>query len=148
MNVIFLDIDGVISSINKLIEHYNKNKNNYFLDEKFLKSLKQLVEYTDFKIVMISSSKKNKITKMILLKKLKEYGIDNKIIGNIDLKNNNREEEIQRFLKRNINIKNYVVIENSIKLLDLMDKLIKTDVDYTKEATVETIKKLEKRIFE
>ena len=148
MNVIFLDIDGVISSIDKLIEHYNKNKNNYSLDEKFLKSLKQLVEYTDFKIVMISSSKKNKITKMILLKKLKEYGIDNKIIGNIDLKNNNREEEIQRFLKRNINIKNYVVIENSIKLLDLMDKLIKTDVDYTKEATVETIKKLEKRIFE
>lgn len=155
MNAIFLDVDGVLNSINKLKEVYNKTKKahsgyNYPFGENAIENLKEIVEKTNSKIIITSTWRKNRIGKMILLKKLKEYGIDDKVVGYTNIINDNREEEIKEYLRRNPNIKNFIIIDDSSKLIDLIDRLVKTDVFYglTKENKDEAIKKLEKRIFE
>lgn len=154
MNAIFLDVDGVLNSINKLKEVYYKTKKahsgyNYPFDENALENLKEIVIKTNSKIIITSTWRKNRLGKMILLKKLKEYGIDDKVIGYTDVMNDNREVEIKEYLRRNPNIKNFIIIDDSSKLVDLIDRLVKTDINVglTKENKDEAIKKLEKRIF-
>ena len=60
MNIIFLDIDGVLNSHRKLIEVYKKTHKphsgyNYPFDEICLNNLKDLFEKTNSKIVITSS---------------------------------------------------------------------------------------------
>ena len=154
MNAIFLDVDGVLNSINKFKEVYYKTKKahsgyNYPFDENALENLKEIVIKTNSKIIITSTWRKNRLGKMILLKKLKEYGIDDKVIGYTDVINDNREVEIKEYLRRNPNIKNFIIIDDSSKLVDLIDRLVKIDINVglTKENKEEAIKKLEKRIF-
>lgn len=64
MNLIFLDIDGVLNSHRKLKEVYNRTKKphslyNYPFDEICLSNLKLLVETTNSKIVITSSWRKD-----------------------------------------------------------------------------------------
>ena len=78
MNAIFLDVDGVLNSINKLKEVYNKTKKahsgyNYPFDENALENLKEIVIKTNSKIIITSTWRKNRLGKMILLKKLKDW---------------------------------------------------------------------------
>ena len=63
MNIVFLDIDGVLNSRNKLIELYYKtgkphSGTNYPFDEKCLENLKRLIEETNSKIVITSTWRK------------------------------------------------------------------------------------------
>ena len=114
-----------------------------------MKMLQKIVIKTNSKIIITSTWRKNRLGKIILLKKLKEYGIDDKVIGYTDVINDNREVEIKEYLRRNPNIKNFIIIDDSSKLVDLIDRLVKTDINVglTKENKEEAIKKLEKRIF-
>ena len=86
MKIIFLDVDGVLNSINNLIEVYNKTHKshsgyNYPFDEKCLNNLKFIVDKTDAYIVISSTWRRNIKGKMVLLSKLKEYGLDKRVIG-------------------------------------------------------------------
>ena len=59
MKVIFLDIDGVLNSVNtfkkRYEEHQKINKWTLEIDLKMLENLKEIVEKTDAKIVLSSS---------------------------------------------------------------------------------------------
>ena len=60
MKIIFLDIDGVMNSMDEIQEIYNYNPNQYIEDAdmpspKHLKWLKKIVEETDARIVLSSS---------------------------------------------------------------------------------------------
>ena len=104
MNIIFLDVDGVLNSTNKLIEVYNKTKKqhsgySYPFDEKCLENLKTLVNKTNSKIVISSTWRKNEKGRRILLNALKEYELDKEIIGYTPiLENEKRYIEIKKYL--------------------------------------------------
>ena len=63
MNIIFLDVDGVLNSTKKLIEVYNQTKKSYSgcdypFDEICLENLKTLVDATNSKLVICSTWRK------------------------------------------------------------------------------------------
>ena len=63
MNIVFLDVDGVLNSENYLIYMYEKNKRPYHLydmpfDPKCMENLKRLVKETKSKIVISSTWRK------------------------------------------------------------------------------------------
>ena len=86
MNIIFLDIDGVLNSHRKLIEVYKKTHKphsgyNYPFDEICLNNLKELVEKTNSKIVITSSWRKDEEGRNKIIQTLKDYSLDQYIIG-------------------------------------------------------------------
>ena len=86
MNIIFLDVDGVLNSMRKLIELYEQtgkphSGNNFPFDEKCLENLKILVKETSSKIIVTSTWRKSKDDMKVLINKLKEYDLDKEVIG-------------------------------------------------------------------
>ena len=128
MNIIFLDIDGVLNSLNYFIERHPKvlelyahedYDNNALLkmkrlmldiDIKKLNILKEIVEETNSYVVVISSWK-SLGTFPYVMNKLIDMGIP--IIGKTDDYNSNRGEGIKRYIKEN-NIENYVILDDEI----------------------------------
>lgn len=65
MNIIFLDIDGVLNNWKEAKEHYEKTKRPYIcfdwpFSKKSMKVLRRLVKQTDSKIVLSSSWRNTK----------------------------------------------------------------------------------------
>ena len=100
MNIIFLDVDGVLNSRNKLIETYKKthkphSRYSYPFDERCLENLQLLIQETNSKIVITSTWRKDEKGRRILLKALNEYELDNKVIGYTPVLDKTREIEIE-----------------------------------------------------
>jgi hypothetical protein len=105
MNIIFLDIDGVLNSRRKLIEVYKKTQRphsgfNYPFDEKCLINLQTLVKLTNSKIVITSTWRKKQEGRETLLKALKDYSLDQEVVGYTPVLNSTRGEEIKEYLKQ------------------------------------------------
>lgn len=148
MKVIFLDVDGVLNSINKLKEVYQITKKphsgkNYPFDEKCLNNLKDIVEATNSKIVITSYWKNNPESLEILFDKLEEYNLSKSVIG-ITPNKAYRELEILEYLKNNPTITNYIIIDDDGHMGTLSEDLIKTDIQtgLTKKDIKKCIKKL------
>ncbi|MBR4002606.1 MAG: hypothetical protein IKI95_00865 [Clostridia bacterium] len=99
MDIVFLDVDGVLNSQNRLIELYNKtgkphSGSNFPFDEKCLENLKILVKETGAKIVITSTWRKYENDMEILINKFKEYDLAKDVIGYTPILNRKREEEI------------------------------------------------------
>lgn len=151
MNIIFLDVDGVLNSLNKLIELYNKTSkphsgSNFPFDENCLNNLKILVEETNSQIVITSTWRKYQKDIKILFNELKKYDLDKQVIGYTPILNKKREEEIIEYLNK-LNIKvNYVIIDDIRDMGLLNDKLIVTSpiTGFTEENMKKAIKILKK----
>ena len=132
-NIIFLDVDGVLNSINNLIEVYNKTKKphsgyDYPFDENCLKNLQELVNETNSKLVITSTWRKEQKGRETLLNELKEYGLDKQVIGYTPvLPNGNREAEIKKYLSTLKEMPNYIILDDSKEFVELSHALIKTD---------------------
>ena len=132
-NIIFLDVDGVLNSINNLIEVYNKTKKphsgyDYPFDENCLKNLQELVNETNSKLVITSTWRKEQKGRETLLNELKEYGLDKQVIGYTPvLPNGNREAEIKKYLSTLQEKPNYIILDDSKEFVELSHALIKTD---------------------
>ena len=96
MNILFLDIDGVLNSRNTKL-YDNLNNKNTLIDHKNITVLKELIDNISYEIVLISSWIKNDNLKDIL-NIFQDYGI--KIKGTID-KNKKKEEGINKWVKIN-----------------------------------------------
>jgi len=149
MNIIFLDVDGVLNSIKKLKEMYYKNKRpysgfDYPFDEECLNNLKRLVLETNAYLVITSTWRKFENGKDILLRKLKDYDLDKRVIGYTDVLNKSRGDEIKEYLKTLDNSINFIILDDDTDFLGLENHLIKTnyEVGLTKENTDDGIKKL------
>ena len=151
MNIIFLDIDGVLNSQNKLIEIYNKtgkphSGNNFPFDEKCLENLKILVEETNAKIVITSTWRKYENDMEILFNELKKYDLDKQVIGYTPIINKKREEEIIEYLNK-LDIKvNFIIIDDIRDRGSLNDRLVVTSpkTGFTEENMKNAIKILKK----
>lgn len=151
MNIIFLDVDGVLNSMNKLIETYNETHKphsgySYPFDEKCLKNLKLLVQETNSKIVITSTWRKDDEGRKTLLKALSKYKLDNNVIGHTPILNEIRGIEIKQFLANLKEIPNFIILDDDSDMGELMPFLIKTNrqVGLTYENVQEAIIKLNK----
>ena len=152
MNIIFLDIDGVLNSHRKLIEVYNKTHKphsgyNYPFDELCLENLKTLVEATNSKIVITSTWRKDKEGRDKLIQALKEYELDQHIIGYTPILNQPRGIEIKEYLATLEHQPNFIILDDDTDMESLIDYLIKTNIQVglTKENIEEAIIKLTKK---
>lgn len=168
MQIIFLDIDGVLNneeSCQKRNEYYEKHKlftSN--IDEKTIKRLSEIVKNTGAKVVLSSSRRFDwkDGTDNIKLKNSKQLQqlfnkYDIEVIGitpNISKLNpchreynSWRETEIKLYLNQHPEIDNFCIIDDeNFDLLTLKDNLIKTNGQYglQDEHIEEAIKLLKK----
>ncbi len=143
MNIIFLDIDGVLNSQKYFIEQHSKilelySNENYDnsialkterqmlnIDINKVNILKEIIDITNSSVV-ITSSWKSLSTFPYIKNRLIDIGIP--IIGITKDNNENRGEGIKNYIKEN-NIDNYIIIDDEIfKDYDdeILSKLIKT----------------------
>ena len=151
MNIIFLDIDGVLNSHRKLKEVYERTHKphsgyNYPFDEICLSNLKVLVELTNSKLVITSSWRKDKKGINKIIEALKEYELDQHIIGYTPILNKPRGIEIQEYLNQLDYNPNFIILDDDTDMENLIDYLIKTNikVGLTEENVEEAILKLAK----
>lgn len=149
MKLIFLDVDGVLNSRNKLIREYNQTHKSYSgysypFDEICLENLKKLVEVTDSKLVITSTWRKDVEGRNTLLNALKDYRLDEKVIGYTPILGKTRGTEIKEFLSKLNYEPKFVILDDDTDMEDLLSHLIKVDsqVGLTSKNVEEAIKKL------
>ncbi len=131
MNIIFLDVDGVLNSTNNLVEVSKRNKRpysgyDYPFDMICILNLVYLVIFTDSRIVITSTWRKDEIGKNVLLNELRKYDLDNRVIGYTRILHN-REEEIKDYLRSmDIPIR-FIILDDDSDFDELKDYLIQTD---------------------
>ena len=132
MNIIFLDIDGVLNSIKNLIKVYEETNKahsgyNYPFDKNCLINFKKLVEKTNSKIVITSTWRYEQEGIDRILKELKKNNLDNRVIGYTPILNTKRENEIKDFLSKLNSQSNFIIIDDDSLFGELKEHLIKTN---------------------
>jgi len=151
MNLIFLDVDGVLNSIKKLKIVYHKTNKphsgyNYPFDEECLENLKVLVHKTNSKLVITSTWRKDIEGINTLLNVLKQYGLDKEVIGYTPDLGKPRGIEIKEFLNALEYQPNFIILDDNSDMEDLLPYLIKTDlkIGLTEKNVEEGIQKIKK----
>lgn len=127
MKAIFLGVNGVINSYRHSEFVYNLIDSpapyySYPFDDESLSLLEELVYNTDSYIIITSSRRLNIENYTELLKILKEYNLDNRVIG-VTPYLSDKEEEINYMINQ-IHIDDYIVIDtDNLK----MNFLVKTN---------------------
>lgn len=149
INIIFLDVDGVLNSQKHAMEIYkitNKPSSgfNFPFDEKCLENLKMIIQETNAKVVITSTWRKHANGKTILLSNLKRYNLDKDIIGYTPILNKERGLEIAAFLDKLDFNPNFIILDDDDDMGHLSNYLIKTNIEIglTYENAVEAIEKL------
>lgn len=155
MNLIFLDVDGVLNSVNHLIKIYKQTHRphsnfSYPFDPCCLENLKTLVEKTNSKLVITSTWRIEPVGRQTLLGTLKQYNMDQQVIGWTPILNTSRGIEIQTFLD-NFKIcrnPNFIILDDDSDMNHLLPHLIKTNAQtgLTRKNVDEAIGKLNKCI--
>lgn len=123
MKAIFLDIDGVMNTS----ESWSLSLNQQILDEKVM-LLKQIVDKTDAKIVISSSWRSFNRHMEVVIEKFSKYDL---YIYSITPKlggNNQRGDEIRKWLKYNPKFDSFVILDDDSDMKEYTEThLIKTD---------------------
>lgn len=112
MNIIFLDVDGVLNSDEFRTERYmilkRAVRTEEFFDPFCLKCLKEIVEATDAKIVITSSMMVNDMK--LLRSKLGEFGIE--ILDKTKHYGDRRGAQIREWLSEHNDVENYIILDD------------------------------------
>lgn len=132
INIIFLDIDGVLNTgenqdLQEEKDGQIKFEHQFNFDKECMKNLKEIIlEFNAY--IVISSSwriEKEKIYWDALIRNFKEYDIDNRIIDKTPSFSTTRGEEIMRWISNNQNkVSNYVILDDEDDMGQLIDNLI------------------------
>lgn len=133
MNIIFLDVDGVLNSWDKVKEVYFETRkphsgNKYPFDEESLECLQMIVLETNAKIVITSSWRREKSDLEILFNILKKYDLDKNVIGCTPILNKSRELEIRHFLANLDFEPNFIILDDDSTFEVLLPYLVKTSM--------------------
>ncbi len=151
MNVIFLDVDGVLNSVSNLIKVYNETHKShsgysYPFDPDCLENLKELVAVTKSNLVISSNWRYSQKGMEKLLKTLSKYDLDKLVIGCTPALGLSRCTEIKKYLSdfKLADTVNFVILDDDRDIKDLSQYLVHTDrqVGLTKENVQQAIKKL------
>lgn len=133
MNIIFLDVDGVLNSISHLKEVYYltgipHSNYEYPFDEKCLNNLKLLVD-DNTKIVITSKWRKDIEGINKLMEELKKYDLDKYVVGFTPILYTHRGQEIKSFIENtDIEIAHFVILDDNSDMDDLIPYLVKTNI--------------------
>lgn len=128
MNIIFLDVDGVLNSDEFRTERYMILKRavraEEFFDPTCLKCLKKIVEETEAKIVVTSSAMINDME--LLENKLREYNIN--IFSKTKNYGDRRGAQIREWLSEHNDVENYIILDDDyfMDYPGLDDHIVKT----------------------
>ncbi|WP_242249263.1 HAD domain-containing protein [Bacillus cereus group sp. BfR-BA-01328] len=126
MNLIFLDIDGVLNHSNYFVR--SKQHMLQAFCPKALANLKDILEKCDAKIVVSSTWRKLGSVKILKKNIFSHYGLQKYIVGRTpELRGEPRGAEIQAFMnefKRPID--RFIIIDDGDDMLHLSDRLILT----------------------
>lgn len=148
MNIIFLDVDGVLNSVSNLIKVYNETHKShsgysYPFDPNCLENLKELVAVTKSNLVISSTWRHSQKGIEKLLETLKEYKLDKLVIGCTPVLGTSRGAEIKKYLSDSkfADTVNFVILDDDRDMEDLSQYLIHTDrqVGLTKENVQQAI---------
>lgn len=141
MNVIFLDVDGVLNNVKYLEKCYKRNGHfsmsmyNYPFDPYNLKQFSKLARKFKAKIVLTSTWRLDSSAKSILSARLAEYGV--KIYDSTKYLGATRGVEIKDWLKTyqkdHVDKVNYLVIDDDVyDLASFIDegRIVQTTTDY------------------
>lgn len=106
MKVIFLDVDGVLNSV--------EDRFSWTIEtDKHLKLLKYIIDNTNAKIVISSSWRILSGTKNTLIKRLKDFNIEvYSETPHLCSDGIRRGDEIRQWLKENKEIENFVILDD------------------------------------
>jgi len=132
MNIVFLDIDGVLNSSNYFKNIANKYEKPYSIynepfDSVCMANLKVLIENTNSNIVIISSYRKDKEAIGLFMNALKEYGLYEKVIGMTPILGIRREDEIKMYISTIKECVNFIILDDANYYIELYDNLIRVD---------------------
>lgn len=153
MNVIFLDIDGVLNTVRfQKIQIKNHECSSYDAQFNFdpicMKNLKTLVEMFDCKIVISSTWRVHENSQADrywteLMLNLKMYGLDTCVIGVTppSISDEQRGDEIQKWLDSNSSVDNFVILDDDSDMAHLIDKLAQCSFEngFTKDVLEKAI---------
>ena len=128
MNIIFLDIDGVLNC------RYTKERYNGFIgiDENILSKFKRIFDETDARIVLSSTWRlmKGNIDYLKEEKKLDIIDITPNLFEGPDKCNQRKDRgyEIQDWLDRHLEVKNYLILDDDSDMLPGQN-FFKTNID-------------------
>lgn len=124
MNIIFLDIDGVLNSVDSAIAYHNwlprgsRQQMEDRLDPVSIGLLKQLCDQTEAKIVISSTWRRGRTTKDFI-KIFAAYGWhDAPVINRTPVLDTERGYEIQEWLDSHPEVTNYVILDDDSDMLD------------------------------
>ncbi|MES5838035.1 HAD domain-containing protein [Bacillus cereus group sp. MG11] len=126
MNLIFLDIDGVLNHSNYFVR--SKQHMLQAFCPKALANLKEILEKCDAKIVVSSTWRKLGSTKTLKKAIFSHYGLQKYIVGRTpELRGEPRGAEIQAFIDDfRKPIDKFIIIDDGDDMLHLTDRLILT----------------------
>jgi len=135
MKIIFLDIDGVLTSHastakRKISIEWQLSEERLVddLDIGCVNCLKDIIGKTNANIV-VSSSWRKLFNKDTLVKHLNKYGITN-IIDITPNLNSYRGDEIQAWLNKHKDVEKFIILDDNDDMLQLSKRLIKTNWKY------------------
>jgi hypothetical protein len=113
VNVIFLDVDGVLNIMSKsyITTYFRPDGTVRYLEDHLVQRLNYLIETTGSYLV-ISSSWRLDMEDLLYQLKQSNFKHPDKIIGATDYNEKYRGEQIQDYLDSNPDIESYVVLED------------------------------------
>lgn len=132
--VIFLDVDGVINSLQNQAEEFIKKRNfdTMHFDTANMEALKVLVESTGAELILSSSWRHvdtplDKAALENLHRRLAEFGLV--LTGDIGPYRNLRHDAISEWLQANPDVESYVILDdvNDAFEGELLERLVLTD---------------------
>jgi len=127
MKIIFLDFDGVLNSLDEIV-HSGCYGGGTPLHTRHIEACEFIIKHTDAKVVVSSTWRLSKTTKQLqeLLPSLPIIGKTPRIYEH------ERGFEIQTWLNENkeLNVENFIIIDDDSDMGDLLPHLIKTDANY------------------
>jgi hypothetical protein len=149
MKIIFLDIDGVLNS-HKTFDNPKRSQQDYVwketddIDPDNISQLNRILKETN-SFIVISSSWKNGRSVELLKTIAQKVKIDStKIIDKTPTLTSDRGDEIKLWLKKNKQVKKFVILDDDNDMGSLKKHLIQTDpsVGLTEQIADIAIKKL------
>jgi hypothetical protein len=124
MNIIFLDIDGVLVTHMSMLQY----KNNYTFDDNCFRILRQLINDHSLNIVLSSTWRKYDFKMKYLDNQFLPFNI--KILDKTPTNGKTRGQEIQSWLSTITDVDNFIILDDDSDMDHLCSKLVQTTMSF------------------